>query len=67
MSERLDHILKQALTPDQKPDLLLNQKILNQIKEKDQMKIRKRKMGSRYCFFSCAYFSGRNGSRICGI
>ncbi|KAA8500108.1 hypothetical protein FNY66_15310, partial [Mediterraneibacter catenae] len=43
MSERLDHILKQALTPDQKPDLLLNQKILNQIKEKDQMKIRKRK------------------------
>ena len=43
MSERLDYILKQALTPDQKPDLLLNRKILNQIKEKEEMKIRKRK------------------------
>ena len=43
MNERLDHILKQALTPDQKPDLLLNRKILNQIKEKEEMKIRKRK------------------------
>ena len=43
MSERLDYILKQALTPDQKPDLLLNRKILNQIKGKEEMKIRKRK------------------------
>ena len=43
MSERLDYILKQALTPDQKPDLLLDRKILNQIKEKEEMKIRKRK------------------------
>ena len=41
MSERLDYILKQALTPDQKPDLLLNRKILNQIKGKEEMKIRK--------------------------
>ena len=29
MSERLDYILKQALIPDQKPDLLLDRKILN--------------------------------------
>lgn len=43
MSERLDHVLKQALTPDNKPDLRLNQKILNQVKETEEMKKKNRK------------------------
>lgn len=43
MSERLDHILKQSLTPDYEPDLQLNQKIMNRVKEQEQMKIKTRK------------------------
>ena len=42
MSDRFDHILKQALAPDQTPDLRLNQKILNQAKEREEMKRRKK-------------------------
>ena len=40
MSDRFDQILKQALAPDQTPDLRLNQKILNQAKEREEMKRR---------------------------
>lgn len=43
MSERLDHILKESLTPDYEPDLLLNQKIINHVKEREQMRIKTRK------------------------
>lgn len=42
MSDRFDHILKQALAPDQTPDLRLNQKILNQVKEREEMKKRRK-------------------------
>ena len=42
MSDRFDHILKQALAPNQTPDLRLNQKILNQAKEREEMKRRKK-------------------------
>lgn len=38
MNDRLDHILKETLAPDQTPDLRLNQKILNQVKERNRMK-----------------------------
>lgn len=40
MSERLDHILKKSLTSDYEPDLLLNQKIINQVKEQELMKMK---------------------------
>ena len=42
MSDRFDQILKQALAPDQTPDLRLNQKILNQVKEREEMKKRRK-------------------------
>lgn len=43
MSDRLDYILKRALAPEDEPDLRLNQKILNCVKETEEMKKRKRK------------------------
>lgn len=43
MSKRLDYILKQSLIPDYEPDLLLNRKIVNQVKEQEQMKIKTKK------------------------
>lgn len=42
MNDRFDQILKQALAPDQTPDLRLNQKILNQVKEREEMKKRRK-------------------------
>ena len=42
MSDGFDQILKQALAPDQTPDLRLNQKILNQVKEREEMKKRRK-------------------------
>ena len=41
MNDRMDDILKQALTPREEPDFWLNQKILNQVKETDGMKRRR--------------------------
>lgn len=43
MSDRLDHVLKQALAPKEQPDFRLNQKILNRVKETEEMKREKRK------------------------
>ena len=42
MSDRLDHVLKQALAPKEQPDFRLNQKILNRVKETEEMKREKR-------------------------
>lgn len=42
MSDRLDDILKQALTPDETPDLQLNRKILIRVKETKEMKKRRK-------------------------
>ena len=37
MTEKYDDILKQALAPNEEPDLRLNRKIINQVKETDGM------------------------------
>ena len=37
MKKQLDELLKNALTPRDKPSFLLNQKILNQVKEQKEM------------------------------
>lgn len=66
MNDRLDHILKETLAPDQTPDLRLNQKILNQVKERNRMK-KKAEMGSRNRIFSCICVGRRNRSGICGV
>ena len=68
MSDRFDQILKQALAPDQTPDLRLNQKILNQVKEREEMKKRRKwKMGSRNCVFFCTSAGGGIRSGLCGL
>ena len=64
MSDRFDQILKQALAPDQTPDLRLNQKILNQVKEREEMK---KRMGSRNCVFFCTSAGGGIRSGLCGL
>ncbi|MDE6312847.1 MAG: hypothetical protein K2M46_04400 [Lachnospiraceae bacterium] len=40
MKNKMDDLLKQALTPTDEPSYWLNQKILNQIKENEHMKIK---------------------------
>ena len=41
MKKNLDVLLKQALTPTQKPDVRLNQNILRQVKETNSMDSKK--------------------------
>lgn len=53
MTEKFDDILKQALAPNEEPDLRLNRKIINQVKETDGM-MKKRKKWAPGIVFAIA-------------
>lgn len=53
MAEKYDDILKQALAPNEEPDLRLNRKIINQVKETDGM-MKKRKKWAPGIVFAIA-------------
>lgn len=46
MNEKIDNLLKHALTPTAEPDPWLNQNLLNQVKEKTEMNVHKMKRRS---------------------